>query len=817
MYPFQEIEPRIQKKWEEEKIFELPITINPQQPKKYVLVMFPYPSGTSIHMGHVRNYTIGDVFARFYRMNGFAVLHPIGWDAFGLPAENAAIQNKVHPAVWTKKNIRGMREQLKRLGISYCWNRELSTAHPGYYRWTQWIFLQMYKRGLAYRKKGLVNYCPRCRTVLANEQVIQGECWRCSTQVEIQEKEQWFFRITQYAEELLQDLEKLTDWPRNVLEMQRNWIGKSTGLEVDFILQENRQPLRVFTTRPDTIFGATFLAISPDHPLLEQWQLEEKVKEQVQSLRRKKFYSKEIGKEGVFTGKFAINPFTLQPVPIWVAEYVLLEYGTGMIMGVPAHDQRDFEFARKNHIPITVVIQPEGKELRPEEMKEAYEGEGIMIHSGEFSGYPSPEGREKIMRWAEEKGMGKRSIQYRMKDWLISRQRYWGCPIPIIYCPKCGIVPEKEENLPVVLPENVEFSGEGNPLEKNEAFVQTTCPECSAPARRETDTMDTFVDSSWYFLRYPTTNDPTRIFSETLNAYWLPVDLYIGGVEHAILHLLYSRFFTKFLADIGQSPVREPFSALLTQGMVTLGGAAMSKSRGNVVEPEEMIEKYGADALRLWILFACPPEKDLEWNHQGMEGMKRFLQRIWRLVTSHLALLRSAPSLFPEDPEMFARMHYTIREVRRDIEQERQLNTPISRLMEFLDFLEAYSRSAEGDANKAGNFRRGVEVFLNLLSPFAPHITETLWEQLGYTQPLCLQRFPQFESRWLEKETIHYVVQINGKVRDELDVEKGISEEELRARILQLPRVSRYVEGKKIARWICVPGKLVNIVVKENG
>ncbi len=816
MYPFQEIEEKIQKKWESLKIFEAQTPLDRNQPKKYILVMFPYPSGSSLHMGHIRNYTIGDVFARFYRMQGYPVLHPMGWDAFGLPAENAAIQHKVHPATWTRENMLGIRRQLKRMGYSYCWERELSTAHPGYFRWTQWIFLQMYHRGLAYRKSALVNYCPNCKTVLANEQVIQGTCWRCSTPVEIQEKEQWFLKITHYAEELLQSLDALFGWPENVKEMQRNWIGKSDGLEVDFFFEETAQPLRVFTTRPDTIYGATFLAISPDHPLLNEWVLKEEIRSEIQGLRRKKFFSKEIGKEGTFSGKYARNPFTKELIPIWVAEYVLLGYGTGIIMGVPAHDQRDFEFAKQHHIPIRLVIQPEGKEIFPEEMEQAYEGEGIMCNSGPFTGLPSLEGRKKITEWAEKQNIGKRSIQFRMKDWLISRQRYWGCPIPILYCPNCGIVPESDAHLPVLLPRNVEFTGEGNPLENCEEFIHSSCPKCSGPARRETDTMDTFVDSSWYFLRYPTGNDDTQIFSEKENIYWFPVDLYIGGVEHAILHLLYSRFFTKFLADCNLSPVREPFSALLTQGMVTLGGAVMSKSRGNVVEPEEIIEKYGADALRLWILFAAPPEKDLEWNSQGMEGMKRFLNRVWRLCSQSLPLLSAAPSSFTPDPEMFSHLQYAIREVTRDIDVERQLNTPISRLMELLHFLESYSAKANEDSNIAGNFRKGIEVFLLLLSPFAPHLSEELWAQLGNTEPISIHQFPQFAPRWLEKKWVRYIIQVNGRVRDELDVEKGISDEVLREKVLQCPRIKKYVEGKTIARWVVVPEKLVNIVVKKD-
>ncbi|HHY40940.1 MAG TPA: leucine--tRNA ligase, partial [Syntrophaceticus sp.] len=634
-YNFRLVEKKWQQRWEESGAFQ--VTEDPEKQKYYCLVMFPYPSG-KLHMGHVRNYAIGDVLARFYKMQGFNVLHPMGWDAFGLPAENAAIKNRIPPAKWTWDNINSMRSQLKSLGLSYDWSREVATCHPDYYRFTQWLFLQLYHNNLAYKKKQAVNWCPSCATVLANEQVVAGCCERCDTEVEKKDLEQWFFRITAYADRLLEDLEKIPGWPEKVKMMQTNWIGKSVGAEVRFTA-ENGKEIRVFTTRPDTIFGVTYMVLAPEHPLVEELIKDKpeagKVREFVARVKKQSEIertSAEGEKEGIFTGAYAINPLNKEKIPIWVANYVLMEYGTGAVMGVPAHDQRDLEFARKYHLPVRVVIQPLGRDLDAATMDEAYSEPGIMVNSGEFDGMDSEVARLKITEYMKEKGLGEEKVNYRLRDWLISRQRYWGAPIPIIYCDQCGIVPVPEKDLPVLLPEDVAFEPTGeSPLLKADSFINTTCPCCGAPARRETDTMDTFVCSSWYFLRYCSPRDE-RPFDPEKVAYWMPVDQYIGGVEHAILHLMYSRFITKVLYDQNLVPVEEPFTNLLTQGMVLKDGFKMSKSKGNVVSPEEIIENYGADTARLFILFAAPPERDLDWSDQGVEGAYRFINRVWRLV-----------------------------------------------------------------------------------------------------------------------------------------------------------------------------------------
>jgi len=811
-YEFRKIEKKWLEKWAKANTFGT--CQKPEGTKAYVLEMFPYPSG-NMHMGHVRNYTIGDVLARYLKMKGYSLLHPFGWDAFGLPAENAAIKSGVHPAEWTWNNVRLFRESAQRMGWSYDWNRELSTAHPGYYKWTQWIFLKMFEKGLAYRKNSAVNWCPQCGTVLANEQVIDGRCWRCQTPVAIRQLEQWFLKITAYAEELLRDLNTLTGWPERVKTMQENWIGKSEGVELDFEIIKLRKRVSVFTTRPDTIFGVTYLVFSTDHPWVDLLVKGTEYEQKVSDFRARRPSTRENTKEGIFIGEYARNLFNNEPIPIWIADYVVLEYGTGVVMGVPAHDQRDFEFAMAHHLPIRVVITPQDELLQPELMTQAYLGEGVMVNSGDFTNLPSSAGKERVADYAEKKGIGRRKVNYRLRDWLISRQRYWGCPIPIVYCPHCGTVPVPEENLPVLLPEKVQFTGEGNPLEKVPEFISASCPKCGASARRETDTMDTFVDSSWYFLRYATGNRNDVILSPEDIQYWLPVDWYIGGIEHAILHLLYSRFFTKFLADIGLVHIREPFQNLLTQGMVTLGGMAMSKSRGNIVEPGEMIEKYGADSLRLFILFAAPPEKDLEWSYQGIEGLHRFLHRLWRLVTEHRHLF-FAP-LPPESDEAYSirkYFHKVIQGVTVDIRDRMHLNTAISKLMELVNFLtEKESELAEKPGIHQA-YREALDVLIRLLAPFAPFISEELWEVTGHTGFVSEAPFPVADARFLKEEMLTYVVQINGKVRDQFSVDAGTEEERIKQIALSLEKVQKWTKGKTIDRVLVIPNKMVSIVVR---
>ncbi|MFN3966482.1 MAG: leucine--tRNA ligase, partial [Endomicrobiia bacterium] len=680
-YDFKSIEQKWQITWQENKIFETLLN-SKEKPKFYCLVMFPYPSG-HLHMGHVRNYIIGDVIAQYKRMKGFNVFHPIGWDAFGLPAENAAIKNNIHPKKWTKENIDYMRKQLKQLGISYDWSREISTCEPEYYKWNQWLFIKMFEKGLAYRKSAPVNWCPECKTVLANEQVENGACWRCGSNVLEKDLEQWFLKITQYAEELLDGHKLLEEgWPEEVLIMQKNWIGKSVGAEVDFTVGSEK--IRIFTTRPDTLFGATFLVLSPEHIFLKKLGLHNKpeIKEYIENSKKKTRNERIANREktGVFTGLYATNPVNNEKIPVWVADYVLMEYGTGAIMCVPAHDQRDWEFAKRYNLKIKEVIKSPDSNIE----KQAYEGEGIMINSGEFNGLESEKGREEITKWLEKKGTGIKKVNYRLKDWLISRQRYWGTPIPIVYCKNCGTVPVSEDELPVVLPENVKITGTGeSPLKYVPEFVNTKCPKCSSPAKRETDTMDTFVDSSWYFLRYCDPKNEDLPFDKKIIDYWVPVDQYIGGIEHACMHLMYARFFHKVLRDLGFLSSDEPFTRLLTQGMVTLGGVAMSKSRGNIVEPDEVIEKYGVDTLRLFILFAAPPEKQLEWSDQAIEGCWRFLNRIWRLKEMIYENNQKSISLSQQEKDKILRkLHQTIKKVTEDIEKRYQFNTAIAHIME---------------------------------------------------------------------------------------------------------------------------------------
>jgi len=825
-YQPEEIEQRWQKIWEDNKSFR--VTEDSKLPKYYLLEMFPYPSG-EIHMGHVRNYSIGDVIARYRRMRGYNVLHPMGWDAFGLPAENAAIERGIHPAKWTMENIATMRQQLKKMGFSYDWDREFATCEEGYYRWEQLIFLEMYKRGLAYKKLSMVNWCDQCQTVLANEQVEEGRCWRCEHEVGIRKLDQWFFRITQYADELLRDCDTLTGWPEKVLTMQRNWIGKSLGAEINFPLEDKKKgELKVFTTRQDTVYGATFVSIAPEHPLvleLSRGKDEEKeVKEFIQDMRKVNQARREeadLEREGVFTGAYCYNPFSEENIPIYVANFVLMEYGTGAVMGVPAHDQRDFEFADKYGLPVRVVVQPEAEEaLEAAHLAEAYVDEGILEASDHFSGFSSEDAREKIAAFLEEKGWGKGTIRYRLRDWGISRQRYWGTPIPIIYCDACGIVPVPEEDLPVVLPKDIELSGEGgSPLANHPEFIQVSCPKCKGSAGRETDTMDTFVESSWYFARYASPDELKAPLNKDRAAYWLPVDQYIGGIEHAVLHLLYARFFTKVLRDLGWLGINEPFVNLLTQGMVIKDGAKMSKSKGNVVDPNFLIERFGADTARLFALFAAPPEKDLDWSDQGIQGAYRFLNRLWRLIYQQREVLLQvkggAPSKVSADlKDLRRQIHRTIKKVTEDIENRYHFNTAIAAIMELFNALSAMSEEELAKKETAALVKSGLESIVVLLYPFVPHISSQLWEELGHQDNLDGQGWPGYSEDALEEETLLIVIQVDGKVRGRISVPADASEEAIEKEALADPKVSAFIKGKKIQKVVQVPGRLVNIVLE---
>lgn len=826
-YDHQSIETRWQKKWEDSGIFQCDTEAD--KPKYYVLEMFPYPSG-NIHMGHVRNYSIGDVVARFKRMQGFNVLHPMGWDAFGLPAENAAIKNGTHPAKWTFANIDNMRSQLKRLGYSYDWQREVATCTPEYYRWEQLFFLRFLEKGLVYRKKAAQNWCPKCHTVLANEQVIEGLCWRCDSAVEQKELTQWFLRITDYAEELLADLSKLENgWPERVLSMQRNWIGKSTGAEIRFALDGRDDSITVFTTRPDTIFGATFMSIAPEHPLVEEL-IDGKPQaddvrafvERIRNMDRIDRQSDTLEKEGVFTGAYCVNPFTGRKMPIWVANFVLAEYGTGAVMAVPAHDQRDFEFARKYDLPMQVVIQPQGEALDPATMSAAWTEAGALVNSGAFDGLANEDAKQRIADDLETTGNGRRTINYRLRDWNISRQRYWGAPIPVIYCDACGVVPEKEENLPMVLPLDVKTHDDGrSPLPHTPAFYECTCPVCGGKARRETDTMDTFVESSWYFARYTDATNDKAPFTPDALRYWLPVDQYIGGVEHAILHLLYSRFFTKALRDCGFIELDEPFANLLTQGMVLMDGSKMSKSKGNVVDPTEMIARYGADTVRLFCLFAAPPERDFDWSESGIEGSYRFVGRVWRLVEElreHLLAVGACSSTAedaktPVARELRLKEHATVRKAGDDLNDRFQFNTAIAAVMELVNAL--YLAKDELVADESGRkvLSSAVSTVLTLLSPFTPHLSEELWALLGHTESVSTLPWPRWKEDALVRDTVTLVVQVNGKLRGKLDIPADASREEVETLALNEPNVLRYLEGVTVRKVVVIPGKLVNVVV----
>jgi len=818
-YDFKKIEEKWQNDWEEKQIY---MTDETEGDKYYTLEMFPYPSG-KLHMGHVRNYSIGDVIARFKKMNGKKVLHPMGWDAFGLPAENAAIKNNTHPNKWTHDNINSMREQLKALGISYDWEREVASCHPGYYKWTQWLFLLMYNNGLAYKKKSSVNWCPSCATVLANEQVVGGECERCGSTVTKKELEQWSFKITDYAQRLLDDLEKLDGWPKKVKIMQKNWIGRSEGASIDFEVKGREEPMKVFTTRPDTLFGTTFMALAPENPMCKELVKDTEYQDQfdafLEKIRRMSEIersSTELEKEGVFLGKYAINPINGMKLPIYAANYILMDYGTGAIMGVPAHDERDFEFANKYNIEIIQVIRPENEEENLEDG--LYVGPGLMINSGKYDGMDNTEGIKRIIEELEEKGLGKGEITFRLRDWLISRQRYWGAPIPIVYCPKCGEVPVPAEDLPVVLPLDVELTGKGeSALARNEEFIYTTCPVCGGKAKRETDTMDTFVCSSWYFLRFADARNENEVFNKAIADYWMPVDQYIGGVEHAILHLMYARFFTKVLYDLNLCSCDEPFSNLLTQGMVLKDGTKMSKSKGNVVSPEDIINKYGADTARLFILFAAPPERDLEWSDKGVEGCYRFLNRMWRLVIECIDIIDNFQNInmkgfTDKDRNILYTINYTIKKVTDDIEGRFNFNTAISALMEMVNAL--YQYKDEVGLNPA-ILKEGIQKLVVLMAPFAPHISEELWEMIGDGTSVHMQKWPRYDEDALVKDEVTMVIQINGKVRSRISVPVKLDREEVIKRAMDNKKVQSYIKGKDIVKTIVVPGKLINMVIRR--
>lgn len=817
-YDFSAIERKWQQDWEKRGLHK--VVRDDSREKFYLLEMFPYPSG-KLHMGHVRNYSIGDVMGRYYTMQGKNVLHPMGWDAFGLPAENAAIKHGVHPDPWTRENIANMREQLKTMGISYDWDREEGTCLPEYYKWTQWIFTKFFERGLAYKKKAAVNWCPSCATVLANEQVIDGHCERCDSVVEKKDLEQWFFRITDYAQRLLDDLDKLPGWPDKVKTMQENWIGRSEGVQLEFHTEAG-DPVPVFTTRHDTVYGVTYMVLAPEHPLVAKLTAgtayEQPVQEFVRRVSKLSFIdrtSSDLEKEGMFIGAYAINPVTQERVPIWITNYVIYEYGTGAVMGVPGHDQRDFDFAKKYGHAIRRVVAP--PQWDGSELQEAYESyDGIMVNCGKYDGLTVPEAKKQMADDMEAAGIGKRVVNYRLRDWLISRQRYWGAPIPIVYCEKCGAVAVPEDQLPVLLPTDVEFKPTGeSPLKTSPTFRDTTCPVCGGPAVREMDTMDTFVCSSWYFLRFTDAHDPKEAFNRELADYWMPVDQYIGGVEHAILHLMYARFFTKVFHDMGLCETEEPFTNLLTQGMVLKDGSKMSKTKGNVVSPEVIINRFGADTARLFILFAAPPERDLEWNDTAVEGCSRFLSRFWRLYVNILereGLDAPLPATFTEADKAVRRaVHGATKKVGEDIAVRCQFNTAISAIMEAVNAVYDY---LDSEAPNAAILHESAEYLLQLLAPFAPHITEELWHEMGHTESIHISHWPAYEEAALTQDSVEIVVQVNGKIRARLQVPANSSQEELAEIVRSQPQYAEWLAGKTVTKTIAIPGKLVNLVVK---
>ncbi len=821
-YDHQHIETKWQKLWEEAGIFK---TSNRSNKKKfYNLVMFPYPSGT-LHVGHVKNYVLGDVLARYKRMRGYNVLNPMGYDAFGLPAENAAIENRTHPAKWTYNNINIIKKQLKRLGMSYDWDREVYTCKEDYYKWTQWLFLKLYENGLAYKKKAAANWCPHCKTVLANEQVVNGKCERCGTPVTIIQLDQWFFKITAYAERLLKDLDKLTGWPERVRVMQRNWIGRSEGAEVDFPIKGMGRKIKIFTTRPDTLWGVTFMALAPESPLVEELVTDERRSEvsafleRIQGEDRFKRTAANGPKEGVFIGRWAINPVNGEEVPIYVANYVLMEYGTGAIMAVPAHDKRDFDFARAYALPIKRVIAPSdgSEDTLP------YTAYGTMINSDKFSGLSGKEAIDAVIDYLEERGIGKRNVNYKLRDWLISRQRFWGTPIPIVYCPKCGMVPVPENQLPVRLPEEVEFPETGaSPLPNLKEFVQTRCPRCGGPATREVDTMDTFIDSSWYYLRYVNPHLDDKPFdTNDVNA-WLPVDQYIGGIEHAVLHLMYSRFITKVLYDLGYVNFDEPFENLFTQGMIYYKGAKMSKSKGNVISPDELIARYGADSVRMYLLFIAPPENDAEWNDSGFEGVHRFIQRIWRLYDEYTPRLKNVVvkdmslKTLKGDAErrLYIRLNKITKKITDDIERDFHFNTAISGLMELLNEVYDYVQEKNDVSKDFALLKFILQRFVTLIYPFVPHLGEELWALLGNKPFLANEPWPSYDKDALISEEHVIPITINGKVRDRIEVNRSLSEEDIKRMVLDREKIKRWIDGKKLEKIIVIKDKIVNMVVR---
>jgi len=818
-YDFKSVEARWQQQWSQDQVDT--VTEDDSKDKYYVLEMFPYPSGR-IHMGHVRNYSIGDVVARYKRLRGYNVLHPMGWDAFGLPAENAAQKNNTHPAKWTYENIDYMRTQLKQLGLSYDWNRELATCDADYYRWEQKLFIEMYEKALVYQRITTINWCETCQTVLANEQVIEGACWRCDDLVEPRNMNGWFFKITDYAEELLSDLKTLDGWPEKVVTMQNNWIGKSTGLECEFQIDGSSESLSIFTTRPDTIFGVTFMSVAPEHHLIDELiggtDYEQSVRDFIKIIiedRQRQTIDEEPEKKGVFTGRYCINPFNSQRVPVYVANFVLAEYGTGAVMAVPAHDQRDFEFSRKYDLPIVPVVIPPDSELEPEKMEEASTVPGLLENSGQFDGMDSLLAQSEIIDYAKHRNFGSAHTTYRLRDWGISRQRYWGTPIPMIHCNSCGVLPVPLEQLPVVLPEDQNTTAnECAPLSQRPEFYKTICPRCGETAARETDTMDTFVESSWYFARFTCPDATDTPLDEKKSQYWLPVDQYIGGVEHAILHLLYSRFFVKVLRDLGYLEIDEPFDNLLTQGMVIKDGAKMSKSKGNVVDPDDLIQQYGADTVRLFSLFAAPPEKDLEWNAQGVEGSSRFLNRVYRYIID-LSEQKSQEihSESQADRLLNRKTHQTIRKVTHDIETNFHFNTAISAVMELFNTLVSVSDTSQNAPARVENINETIKIMLLLLFPMVPHFCSEMWKVMNLDHRPEEHEWPVYDEEAAKEELLTIVVQVNGKVRSRLEVPADTENDSLEKLALDDENILRFVDSKPVKKVIVIKKKLVNIVV----
>lgn len=826
-YPYKTIEKKWQERWARRGLMHN--DLSERDKKYYCLMMFPYPSG-ELHVGHGRNYVIGDALARLKMMEGYRVLAPMGWDAFGLPAENAALKEDVHPAVWTRENIQRMKDQFYRWGVVYDWPREIASCEPEYYRWTQWLFVQLYKNRLAYRKAASVNWCPSCRTVLANEQVVAGACERCGTEIEDRFLEQWFFKITDFADSLLDDLETLESWPERVVQMQRNWIDRSEGTDIVFAIKDSERRVTCFSTRPDTIFGATFLVLSTEHPLVAELiaggEREAEVSAFIDKERARKRTGDartEPGKEGAFTGRYALNPMNGEEMPIYVAPYVLMEYGTGSIMGVPAHDQRDFEFARAYDLPIPEVVRPrDGRSCLPEA---AYEGKGTLVNSGEYDGESSDSAFEKISARLEKQSAGKRKVNYRLRDWLVSRQRYWGAPIPMVHCGACGTVPVPEEDLPVLLPGDVDFRPRGDgksPLATSESFVEVNCPECGARARRDTDTMDTFVDSSWYFLRYLSPRDGARAFDSGLVDSWLPVDQYIGGVEHAILHLLYARFVTKFLNRIGLVSFKEPFGRLFTQGMICKDGAKMSKSKGNVVSPDPIIDNFGADAMRLYILFAGPPERDTEWRDDSIEGCSRFINRVYRLYDSRSESVNAsrnmqvdAEALDDAERALLRKTHWAVLKVRKDLEDTFHFNTAISATMELANEMSAFrpGETLEAGSSAAAVYAFAMDALVRLLAPMTPHVCEDLWERMGHAESIFHTAMPQADEAFARAETITLVIQINSKIRAREEIAAGTPDDDLRKIALAHPRIQELLAGKQPRKVLVIRNKMVNVIV----